>query len=84
MVGYTAPVLFFLLTGVSLLVLRTGPEISTVACPFYPASLILFIVLCGYLLSALPIYGFWGDLERSCGGSRCTAVAMEIAVGNLE
>lgn len=68
MVDYTAPVFwfFFLLTGVSLLVLRMRePEIfRPLLVPFYPLTPILFCVLCGYLLySSLAYTGFGAILS---------------------
>jgi amino acid transporter len=68
MVDYTAPVFwfFFLLTGVSLLVLRMRePEIyRPFRVPFYPLTPILFCVLCGYLLySSLAYTGFGAILS---------------------
>jgi amino acid transporter len=62
MVDYTAPVFwfFFLLTGVSLFVLRVRePEVPRpFRVPLYPLTPILFCVLCGYLLySSLSFTG---------------------------
>lgn len=60
MVDYTAPVfwLFFLLSGVSLFVLRIRePEISRpFRVPFYPLTPFLFCVSCGYLLYSSLAY----------------------------
>lgn len=62
MVDYTAPVFwfFFLLTGVSLFVLRVQePEVPRpFRVPFYPLTPILFCLICGYLLySSLAFTG---------------------------
>jgi basic amino acid/polyamine antiporter, APA family len=66
MVDYTAPAFwfFFLLTSLSLLVLRTRePEISRpYQVPFYPLTPILFCLICGYLLYSSLVYTKIGAL----------------------
>jgi len=66
MVDYTAPVfwLFFLLSGVSLLVLRIRePHIYRPFCvPFYPVIPLLFCTSCGYLLYSSLVYTGVGAL----------------------
>ncbi len=60
MVDYTAPVFwfFFLLTGISLIILRSKeadiPRPFKV--PFYPLTPILFCLICGYLLYSSLVY----------------------------
>lgn len=60
MVDYTAPVFwfFFLLTGISLIILRSKeadiPRPFQV--PFYPLTPILFCLICGYLLYSSLVY----------------------------
>lgn len=60
MVDYTAPVfwLFFLLSGVSLLILRMRePHIlRPFRVPFYPITPLLFCAVCGYLLYSSLAY----------------------------
>ncbi len=60
MVDYTAPVFwfFFLLSGVSLLVLRAKePQTPRpFRVPFYPVTPILFCLVCGYLLYSSLVY----------------------------
>lgn len=66
MVDYTAPAFwfFFLLTGLSLIVLRlkepTVPRPFTV--PFYPLTPILFCLICAYLLYSSLVYTGVGAL----------------------
>ncbi len=66
MVDYTAPVfwLFFLLTAVSLLVLRMRePQIPRpFRVPFYPLTPILFCLICAYLLYSSLAYTGVGAL----------------------
>jgi len=66
MVDYTAPVFwfFFLLSGVSLLVLRVRePEVSRpFRVPFYPLTPLLFCAICGYLLYSSLAYTGVGAL----------------------
>ncbi|WP_242072352.1 hypothetical protein [Microcoleus sp. FACHB-68] len=66
MVDYTAPVfwLFFLLTGVSLFVLRLRePALSRpFRVPFYPLTPALFCLICGYLLYSSLAYTGIGAL----------------------
>ncbi|OUL31062.1 amino acid permease [Nostoc sp. RF31YmG] len=60
MVDYTAPVFwfFFLLSGISLLVLRKRePQITrSFHVPFYPFTPLLFCAVCGYLLYSSLVY----------------------------
>lgn len=60
MVDYTAPVFwfFFLLSGISLLVLRQRePHIlRPFRVPFYPITPLLFCAVCGYLLYSSIVY----------------------------
>ncbi|MBH8552036.1 amino acid permease [Nostocaceae cyanobacterium CENA357] len=60
MVDYTAPVFwfFFLLSGISLLVLRKrDPHIlRPFRVPFYPITPLLFCAVCGYLLYSSLVY----------------------------
>lgn len=60
MVDYTAPVFwfFFLLSGISLLVLRKRePQIvRSFRVPFYPFTPLLFCAVCGYLLYSSLVY----------------------------
>ncbi len=60
MVDYTAPVFwfFFLLSGVSLLILRfKEPQTPRpFRVPFYPLTPILFCLICGYLLYSSLVY----------------------------
>ncbi len=60
MVDYTAPVFwfFFLLSGISLIVLRyQEPNITRpFSVPFYPVTPMLFCVVCGYLLYSSLVY----------------------------
>ncbi|MBW4685102.1 MAG: amino acid permease [Komarekiella atlantica HA4396-MV6] len=60
MVDYTAPVFwfFFLLSGISLLVLRNQePQIlRPFRVPFYPFTPLLFCAVCGYLLYSSLVY----------------------------
>ncbi|MBE9003771.1 amino acid permease [Fortiea sp. LEGE XX443] len=60
MVDYTAPVFwfFFLLSGISLLVLRyREPQIQRpFRVPFYPFTPLLFCAVCGYLLYSSLVY----------------------------
>jgi APA family basic amino acid/polyamine antiporter len=66
MVGYTAPVfwLFFLLTGVSLFVLRRkDPKIARpFQVPFYPLTPLLFCLVCLYMLQASLVHAGAGAL----------------------
>ena len=65
MVDYTAPVfwLFFLLTTVSLIRLRRkDPGPRPFAVPFYPATPILFALVCAYLLYSSVMYTGMGAL----------------------
>lgn len=66
MVDYTAPVfwLFFLLTGVSLIVLRrTEPHVPRMfRVPLYPVTPIVFCATCAYLLYASLAYTGVGAL----------------------
>lgn len=60
MVDYTAPVFwfFFLLSGISLIVLRTKDSKITrpFPVPLYPLTPILFCMVCGYLLYSSLVY----------------------------
>jgi len=60
MVDYTAPVFwfFFLLSGISLIVLRyREPQITRpFNVPFYPVTPLLFCAVCGYLLYSSLVY----------------------------
>ncbi|MBE9205387.1 amino acid permease [Nostoc sp. LEGE 06077] len=60
MVDYTAPIFwfFFLLSGISLLVLRhQEPQITRpFRVPFYPFTPLLFCAVCGYLLYSSLVY----------------------------
>jgi amino acid transporter len=60
MVDYTAPVFwfFFLMTGVSLFILRVRePEVPRpFQVPLYPLTPILFCLICGYLLYSSLAY----------------------------
>ncbi|MBW4556329.1 MAG: amino acid permease [Trichormus sp. ATA11-4-KO1] len=60
MVDYTAPVFwfFFLLSGVSLLVLRIREPymLRPFRVPFYPVTPLLFCAVCGYLLYSSLVY----------------------------
>lgn len=60
MVEYTAPVfwLFFLLTGISLFILRAKEPLvpRPFRVPFYPLTPILFCLICGYLLYSSLAY----------------------------
>ena len=71
MVEFTAPVfwLFFLLTGVSLLVLRRRePEVARpFTVPLYPITPLVFCATCAYLLYASLAYSGAG-LDRRGGG----------------
>jgi amino acid transporter len=66
MVDYTAPVFwfFFLLSGVSLLVLRVRePHVfRPFRVPFYPLTPILFCLICGYLLYSSLAYTGMGAI----------------------
>jgi amino acid transporter len=66
MVDYTAPVFwfFFLLSGISLLVLRRkDPQRSRpFRVPLYPILPILFCLICGYLLYSSLAYTGWGAI----------------------
>lgn len=66
MVDYTAPVFwfFFLLTGVSLLILRVRePQVSRpFRVPLYPLTPIIFCIICGYLLYSSVVYTGIGAL----------------------
>jgi amino acid transporter len=66
MVDYTAPVfwLFFLLTGVSLFILRKRePQVPRpFRVPFYPLTPILFCLICAYLLYSSLTYTGIGAL----------------------
>ena len=66
MVDYTAPVFwfFFLLSGLSLIVLRIREKAVDRAfrVPFYPITPILFCVTCGYLLYSSLAYTGVGSL----------------------
>lgn len=60
MVDYTAPVFwfFFLLSGISLMLLRQKDPLSTrpFRVPFYPLTPLLFCAVCGYLLYSSVVY----------------------------
>jgi amino acid transporter len=60
MVNYTAPVfwLFFLLSGISLLILRIREpdRLRPFRVPFYPATPLVFCAVCGYLLYSSLVY----------------------------
>jgi basic amino acid/polyamine antiporter, APA family len=66
MIDYTAPVfwLFFLLTGVTLLVLRRRePDVSRpFRVPLYPVTPLAFCAICAYLLYASLVYTGTGAL----------------------
>ncbi|WP_066375117.1 MULTISPECIES: APC family permease [unclassified Anabaena] len=66
MVDYTAPVFwfFFLLSGISLIVLRhRDPDIPRpFRVPFYPLTPLLFCLVCGYLLYSSLVYTNVGAL----------------------
>ena len=66
MVDYTAPAFwfFFLLSGISLLVLRQRePQIPRpFRVPFYPLTPLLFCAVCGYLLYSSIVYTEEGSL----------------------
>jgi amino acid transporter len=66
MVEYTAPVfwLFFLLTGISLFVLRRKDRgiARPFPVPLYPVTPILFCAMCAYLLYSSLAYTGWGAL----------------------
>jgi amino acid transporter len=66
MVEYTAPVFwfFFLLTGISLLILRQRePEIERpFHVPFYPAIPLVFCGICLYMLQSSLAHTGWGAL----------------------
>lgn len=66
MVDFTAPVfwLFFLLTSVSLLILRTRDpnRDRPFRVPFYPVLPLLFCVVCGYMLYSSINYTGYGAL----------------------
>jgi amino acid transporter len=66
MVDYTAPVfwLFFLLTGISLFVLRRRePNLNRpFQVPFYPLTPILFCLICFYMLQSSLVYTGIGAL----------------------
>jgi amino acid transporter len=66
MVDYTAPVFwfFFLLTGVSLFILRfKEPNVPRpFRVPLYPLTPILFCLTCGYLLYSSLVYTGIGAL----------------------
>jgi APA family basic amino acid/polyamine antiporter len=65
MVAYTAPAfwLFFLLTGVSLFVLRRQPPAHAdwFRVPLYPLTPILFCAMCGYMLYSSVSYAMSQD-----------------------
>jgi APA family basic amino acid/polyamine antiporter len=65
MVAYTAPAfwLFFLLTGVSLFVLRRQQPINTdhFRVPLYPLTPILFCAMCAYMLYSSASYSMSKD-----------------------
>jgi len=65
-VEYTAPVfwLFFLLTGISALALRTKePEVTRpFRIPLYPATPLVFCLMCGYMLYSSVAYTRLGAL----------------------
>lgn len=65
MVAYTAPAfwLFFLLTGVSLFVLRRQAPISEqpFRVPLYPLTPLLFIAMCAYMLYSSASYAMSKD-----------------------
>ncbi|BDI19912.1 hypothetical protein ANSO36C_57140 [Nostoc cf. commune SO-36] len=60
MVDYTAPIFwfFFLLSGISLLVLRIREPhiVRPFRVPFYPLTPLLFCAVCGYLLYSSLAY----------------------------
>lgn len=66
MVDYTAPIFwfFFLLSGISLLVLRVRePWVDRpFQVPFYPVLPIVFCGVCGYLLYSSLAYTGWGAI----------------------
>lgn len=66
MVDYTAPAFwfFFLLSGISLFVLRTRePNINrSFKVPFYPLTPLAFCGICIYMLQASLAYTGWGGL----------------------
>ena len=65
MVAYTAPAfwLFFLLTGISLFVLRRQQPVNTDAfrVPLYPLTPLLFCAMCGYMLYSSVNYAMSKD-----------------------
>ena len=84
MVEYTAPVfwLFFLLTGVSLLVLRVRePHVHRpFRVPLYPLTPLLFIGLCAYVLYSSLAYTGPGALAGlAVLGTGAVLLAVEIA-----
>jgi amino acid transporter len=66
MVEFTAPVFwfFFLLSGISLFVLRIcEPFIERpFRVPFYPILPLAFCLICGYLLYSSLVYTGWGAI----------------------
>ncbi len=61
MVAYTAPVFwtFFLLTGVTLFILRfRGGEAPPFRCPLYPVIPLIFCTMCGFMLWKALAYVF--------------------------
>lgn len=65
MVAYTAPAfwLFFLLTGISLFVLRRQQPLSAqpFRVPFYPVTPLLFCLMCAYMLYSSANYALSKD-----------------------
>jgi basic amino acid/polyamine antiporter, APA family len=65
MVAYTAPAfwLFFLLTGVSLFVLRRQQPVNADAfrVPLFPLTPLLFCAMCGYMLYSSVNYAMSKD-----------------------
>ncbi|WP_138429399.1 APC family permease [Fodinibius saliphilus] len=66
MVDYTAPVFwfFFLLTTASLIVIRirSNEQPRSYSVPLYPATPIIFIIICSYLLYSSIVFTGWGAL----------------------
>ena len=66
MVGYTAPAFwfFFLLSGLSLFILRSkGPDVEgAFKVPLYPWTPLVFCGVCLYMLQASLAYTGWGGL----------------------
>lgn len=66
MVDYTAPAFwfFFLLSGISLFVLRRRDHhvLRSFSVPFYPITPLVFCGICAYMLRASLAYTAWGGL----------------------